>query len=345
MLQGQKLQQAYDDYIVNYSVEKGLLEKSIRNKKDILGKLLPFLEDKPLTFDSCREYAFYMYKNGWNSPNSRVNIIKNLRAFVNFLHERGYIKENFSKKLIKPKVIRPPLRLPSELDAEKCIIAGTEPGPGDNSRNKRIKAETRLCLQFILRTGLRISEALNLRGQDFSPYDEQPSFQVRSKGGKISLLPIPDDMISEMKNRINKSRIFETTEKTCNKNLGDGINKLNIPFILTCHKLRDVYSLSRLRRGNSLQLVSRTLRHSSVTITDKYYSDYVLDDLIDTINDSPLIKNALSPEQLINKGIEAFIKAMGGDKRVVMEISKDNYGNVKIKANFNREQERQHPIG
>jgi len=87
-----------------------------------------------------------MYENGWNKPNSRVNIIKNLRAFVNFLYERGYIKENFSKKLIKPKVIREPLRLPSEKDAERCIIAGTEPGKYDNARNISIKAETRLCL-------------------------------------------------------------------------------------------------------------------------------------------------------------------------------------------------------
>jgi len=334
MLQGQKLQSAYDDYIINYSLEKGLEAKSIQNKKDILGKLIPFLNGKPLIFETCREYAFYMYKNGWSAPNSRVNIIKNLRAFVNFLYERSYISENFSKKLIKPKVIRPPLRLPSEIDTERCIIAGTEPGVGDNERNKRIKAETRLCLQFILRTGLRISEALNLKGQDFTPYDDQPAFQVRSKGGKISLLPIPADMISEMKLRMRKQRVFETTEKTCNKNLKDGMKKLDIKIPLTCHKLRDIYSLSRLRRGNSLQLVSRTLRHSSVAITDKFYSDYVLDDLVSTINDSPLIKHALPTDQLISKAIEAFQKVIGSDLRVGVEINNDNQGNVRIQTSI-----------
>jgi hypothetical protein len=58
MLQGQKLQQAYDDYIINYSVEKGLETSSIQNKKDVLKKLLPFLDGKPLTFETCREYGF-----------------------------------------------------------------------------------------------------------------------------------------------------------------------------------------------------------------------------------------------------------------------------------------------
>jgi integrase/recombinase XerD len=323
MLQDQKLQQAYHDYIVNYSLEKGLEATTIDNKKDALKKLIPFLDGKPLNFEGCRDYAFYMYDHGWDKATSRVMLIKNLRAFINFLYDRDYIKENFSRKLIMPKVIREPLRLPSETDAEKCIIVGTEPGIGDRARSKRIKAETRLCLRFILRTGLRVSEALSISGNNLSPFDEQPSFQVRSKGGKPALLPIPLDMVEEMKKRINRKRVFEATDKTCNKNLDDGIKKLGIPFHLTCHKLRDIYSLSRLRRGNSLQLVSRTLRHTSVSITDKYYSDYVLNDLVETVNDSPLIKNSLTPEQIIDKALEAFQKVIGEDKRITISIKRN----------------------
>ena len=74
MLQGQKLQQAYDDFIINYSIEKGLTQKTINNKKDILGKLFPFLQNQPLNFETCPAYSFYMFENGWNKPNSRVNI-------------------------------------------------------------------------------------------------------------------------------------------------------------------------------------------------------------------------------------------------------------------------------
>jgi site-specific recombinase XerD len=119
MLQGQKLQQAYHDYIVNYSLEKGLESTTIDNKKDALKKLIPFLNDRPLNFETCREYVFYMYENGWVKPNSRVMLIKNLRAFINFLYYRGYIQNNFSKQLISPKVNREPLRLPTEEVAEK----------------------------------------------------------------------------------------------------------------------------------------------------------------------------------------------------------------------------------
>jgi site-specific recombinase XerD len=332
MLHGQKLQDAYDDFIINYSTEKGLTPKTIRNKKDILGKLIPFLEGRPLTFETCRQYSLFMYDNGWTKPNSKVNIIKNLRAFVAFLYDREYIEVNFAHKLVKPKVNREPLRLPSEQDAENCIIAGTEPGLGDNSRNQRIKGETRLCLQFILRTGLRISEALSLQGTDLSPFDDQPFFYVKSKGGNITPMPIPEDMIKEMRNRIKHKRVFQTTEKTCNKNLADGARIMKITLSLTCHKLRHIYTLARLRNGNSLQLVSRTLRHTSVAITDKYYSNYLLEDMAVTINDSALIKNALSVEELMIKAVDAFKKAIGKDNRISVTAIIDDNGYATVVA-------------
>lgn len=58
----------------------------------------------------------------------------------------------------------------------------------------------------------------------------------------------------------------------------------------------------------------------------------MLTDIVETINDSPIIKNSLTPEQLIDKGIEAFKKAIGSDKRVDIEINKDSRGKTQIKA-------------
>ena len=330
MLKGLQLQNAFNEYLVAYSAEKGLEEKTIKNKRHVLNGLIPFLKGKPLTLEACRAYAVYKFEHGWVKPNSRVNIIKNLRAFVNFLFDRGYLDQNFAKKLIKPKVTRQPLNLVSEEEAEKIIIAGTEPGVGDRSRSIRIKAETRLCLMFILRSGLRITEALSLKGSDLSPFDDQPSYYVISKGGNAAQMPLPDDMVDEMKKRTVKTRVFETTDKTCNKNLKDGTKKLGISIETTCHKLRDIYSLSRLRRGNSLQLVSRSLRHTSVAITDKYYSNFVLTDIAPVVNDSPLITKRLSIYQIVEKAIKAFKISIGDDDRIKLKIEQDTYGNATI---------------
>lgn len=330
MLQGQKLQEAYNDYIVNFSAEKGLQPKSVQNKKDLIGGIFPFLDGRPLTVETCREYIAYKYEHGLTKPNSRRNLVKYLRAFINFLYDREYIERNFARKLVVPKVVRPPLQLVSEEVAEQIILEGTKPGKWDNSRNKRIKAETRLCLLFLLRTGLRINEALSLKGSDLLPFDDQPSFLVISKGGNAAQLPIPDDMVADMKKRVKRVRVFEATEKTCNKNLRDGMKKLGVTIPITCHKLRDIFSLSRLRRGVPLQLVSRALRHTSVAITDKYYSNYVLNDIVPVVNDSPLIKRNLTPAQVVEKALKAFTDVIENDPRIEVVIENDNIGNAKV---------------
>lgn len=332
MLQGPELQQAYHNFITDYSEEKGLSIKTIKNKQQALDDLLPFLNGRPLTPENCREYIKFKFKNGWKSGNSRTNIVKNVRAFVHYLFKRKYIPENFALELEKPKVIRKPLKLVSEQQAYDMILAGTEPGPGDNSRNARIKAESRQCLLLFLFSGLRVKEGLELKGDDLLPYDDEPSMYITSKGGKTSLMPIPSNMVEEMKLRVKKRRVFETTRETLNKHLKDGGKKLGIPIIITCHRLRDIYSLTRLRRKQPLPLVSRTLRHSSVLITDKYYSDYVLTDLVPVVNDSALIIKSLPAKEKISKALQEFQNIIDKDTGIYVEVKVGTDGSVYIAA-------------
>lgn len=97
MLQGQKLQEAYLEFIVTYSARKGLDPKTVANKKHALDGLSPFLNGREFNIDTAYEYAEYMKQNGWITPYSQLNIIKNLRAFINFLFDYDYIERNFSK--------------------------------------------------------------------------------------------------------------------------------------------------------------------------------------------------------------------------------------------------------
>ncbi len=321
MLQKQSLRKAIDDYIFGYSAESGHTEKTIRNKKEILERLFIFLNDQEFSLDSCRAFVKNLFDTTWKMPNSRADLVKILRAFVNFLYRRKYISENFAQELIKPKVPRPPLILVSEKEAETIILAGTEFGKGDNSRNKHIKMEMRIALLFILRTGLRISEAIKLEGKDLSPYDDPPSMFIHSKGGNTDLMPMPLDMVDEMKKRQKKVRVFEITEKTCNEVLHRGSQKLGITIKTTCHKLRDIYSLARLRNGNSIQLVSRTLRHSSIAVTDKYYSNYVLTDTAPVLNNSEIIQKNIPTGEIAKQIINQIEKMR--DERIKIDISNE----------------------
>lgn len=314
MLQGQKLQQAYDDYINNYSVEKGLEAKSVQNKKDILKRLIPYLKDKPLILETCRQYSHYMYNRGWDKPNSRVNIIKNLRAFVNFLYKYKYIEENFSQELIKPKIPRREFDYVDPETVEKIIIAGTEVGIGDRPRSKKIKVETRAALRFLLRTGLRITELLTLKGSDLNLYDNPPTFWVLSKGGNREILPLPKDMLEELKDRQKNKRVFEVTKETCNDVLQRGAKALGLPVRLTNHSLRHIFASNLVKNKVPVQMVSRLMRHSSVEITDKTYTHLDVNDLSLILNSNQtIVSNGLTPKQVF-ENIAQAVKNTGVDR-------------------------------
>lgn len=71
----------------------------------------------------------------------------------------------------------------------------------------------REALRFILRTGLRINELLMLKGSDLNLYDNPPTFWVLSKGGNRELLPLPKDMLEELKTRQRMSAFFKLRKK------------------------------------------------------------------------------------------------------------------------------------
>lgn len=326
MLQGQKLQQAYDDYIVNYSAEANLASKTVQNKKYTLGKLIIFLHDQPFTLQTCREFLVYMYAHGWNMPNSKLDLVHTLRAFVNFLYKYKYIKESFAQELVKPKIPQRDFEYVDPETVEKIIIAGTVPGKQDNSRNKTIKVEMRAALRFILRTGLRINELVTLKGKDLNLYDNPPTFWVFSKGGNREILPLPKDMLEELKARQNNGRVFKVTSKTCNEVLQRGAKALELPVKLTNHSLRHIFASNLVKNKVPVQMVSRLMRHSSVEITDKTYTHLDINDLSLILNSNQsIVLKGLTPEQIFTN-IERAVRNTGIEKdhRFSLQVEKNN---------------------
>lgn len=313
MLQGQKLQKAYEDYVIIYSARKRLNPKTIRNKRHMLDKLLPFLNGKPFIAETANEYAQFMFEHGWKEPNSQLNIIKNLRAFVNFLFDYDYIEKNFAKKLIRPKVAVVPEPLPTMDQAEAVIMAGTEPGKADHSYHKERKSLMRFALQFALRTGLRGNELINIRGKDLFIDEIDPHsskvYITEAKGGIPQWQPLPFDMLEELKNHITDEKVFPVAIKTCNIVLRRGAVAIGLPsgIDMHVHILRKVFGTT-LARSLTMSKVSALMRHSSISVTQKFYITYGLNELGQDLNmNHPLIRIAMPPEQDIREFIHKMV--------------------------------------
>jgi len=335
MVKGKQLQDIVIFYLDNYCAD--MSPETIRSKRDYLRWLVEFLDGQPYTIENVLAFRNHMYTR-WITPNGRADITRFLRSFTSWLAKNGYIPVSFADRINKPpkaKHINFDYVEPAIVD--QIIEAGTKPErfvfgkTGDNSRNVRIKQEMRIALMFILRTGLRISETIKLTGPDFMLTDQTPSFYVLSKGSKYDdkdYLPLPKDMLEELSKRIDRERVFEITEQSCNIVLKRGCEKMGVKAKVTCHTLRHIFATNLTKQGVPIQTISRLLRHSDIRTTIDYYQHLNVNDLSIVINNQSIVRNGLELDERINL-LEKAIRGTGVENDERLRVSwerKENGG-------------------
>lgn len=298
MLGKEELLQATLEYL-REAEYKGDTFATLRNKKQMIYKYIEFAGEEGYSLELVQKF-FYSFSERGLSKNTTRTAVRLLSAFTKYLYKKKLIETDFSNQFVMPREVSKELHLLNVELTEKAIFAGTEPGPGDNSRNRSIKLdECRPGLQFILRTGLRNFELRNIKGSDLDLDNEVPQFRVKSKGGGKDYMPLPADMIEFLRTRQNRTRVFEVSADLLNTAIKRGCVKLGVVPI-NVHDLRHTFATHLLKLRVQLQLVSRLLRHKNVLVTDKYYSHYCIDDLSQAMN---------ANHALIRKGISDDLKA------------------------------------
>jgi site-specific recombinase XerD len=296
------LQEQIPEYVYGYSRLKNFSQRTVYNKQTFYNRLLSFLNGRELVLETARDYVMFLAMNGC-TVNTIATTVKNIRAFSNWQASRGYAP-SFATSLEQPKQQHREIEyLPPEI-IEKIIHAGTEPKPcmpkisGDNKRHCYYKAEARLCLRFILRTGLRISEAKGMKGSDLNI--EDASYWVTRKGGKQELMPLPLDLLPELKGRTGRERVFDVSQELCNEAIQRGAIALGIKAKLSNHILRHIFATSLVKEGKPIQQISRLMGHASVVQTDKTYTHLNIADIARTLNSSPVVRQGLEPKDVLS---------------------------------------------
>ena len=177
-----------DTYVTQHSAELNLSAHTIKNKTNVFKRLLKFLGDKPLMLETVNEYLADM-RNRNVTPISIKDEIRNIKAFTNYLYKKDILTDNWGKQIVIPKTPRKPEALVSAEKAEEIIFAGTEFGTSDHVLHRRQKTEMRFALRFMLRTGIRIGELLQIKGKDLYVLDDEPKVLIHSKGGNLDYQP------------------------------------------------------------------------------------------------------------------------------------------------------------
>lgn len=161
-------------------------------------------------------------------------------------------------------------KLPEFLSKEEVYIMA-------NSDCGRYTERNKLFILLLFQTGLRISEAINIRTKDISKYENGYAVYVVGKGKKHRHVAIPENLVSLIESycyrkKIDKNnRIWKFTRfmgfrivKRMAKNAG--IEKRIYPHIL--RHSNAIYSLSETRVPVACQ---KNLGHSSMKSTMIYW--------------------------------------------------------------------------
>ncbi len=133
-----------------------------------------------------------------------------------------------------------------------------------------LTAENRLVLRTLLHTGLRISDALQLR-----PEQLRPNFWItEQKTGKRRQVGLPEPLLSDLKANAGRDWVFPGTDPRKHRSrqaVWKDVKRAAAACRLTAnaapHSARKVYAVQLLNKYGDIERVKRALNHGGLEVT------------------------------------------------------------------------------
>ena len=199
-----------------------------------------------------------------SSINRKISALKN---FLKFLHSEKIIEQiDFQEFESLSNTKKIPKAIPKSLMEQTFINLYKS-----KQTNKELYI---LVLKLIYLSGLRISEALNLKWSDINHQDN--SIYVYGKGSKERKVFIIKDFLDHLKNldkenqfifMLNKKKI---SARSVNKFLENCYNESIIKDKLSSHVFRHSFATTMLENNADIRHIQKLLGHSSISTTEIY---------------------------------------------------------------------------
>jgi integrase/recombinase XerD len=244
---------------------QGKSKNTIKTYSGIVKKFLEFLINNGIIITDTRSINDSLDKNLILKFLAEIKVKKKLdsnslrlyvRAISSFL--KFLDNESLAKQIKAPKVDK---RLPKFItydELNKLL---------ENAENYRDK----LIIKFLFYTGVRVSELIKIKKNDI--IFEEGFVKVYGKGGKERIVPIPKELLNELKdyiNKINTENIFPLSSRQVERIIKNVAEKAGINKKVTPHVLRHSLATTLLSKGVDIRYIQEILGHSSLNITQIY---------------------------------------------------------------------------
>ncbi len=248
--------EAFLEYLL---INKGVSKNTYEAYKRDLTQFEEFLGKNIIEADSNDVIRFLSQIENKRSLNRKLSAIN---SFFDFAYKRDYVGEKF-----KIKQAKLPKTLPKYLTKEEILNSISHIDYNSSWYELRDKA----LILFLYATGLRISEALNIKLSDI----EDGWVRVEmAKGEKQRLVPIADVALNAINEYLSKrpcNSEYLFVNKNCNKL--SRISAFNITkkyLNVSPHVLRHSFATSLVLGNADLRVVQELLGHASLNTTQIY---------------------------------------------------------------------------
>lgn len=265
--------QILSEYLDFLEIEKGLSENTINAYRRDMTDFFNFCKDIDLNKiqrSHINNFVRQLYDKKY-SPTSITRKIASLRGFFKWACANEICQNNPANTLEQPKV---PRRLPKVMTVREIEMI----------LNENLSDIERVMLELLYGCGLRVSELVNLKINDFDLSGKY--LQCTGKGSKDRIVPLGKkaclaikkylpkrDFISQKYNLKTKQLLINDKGKLATRQevynfihtQGKKIHKTISP-----HTLRHSFATHLLENGADLRVVQELLGHSDVATTQLY---------------------------------------------------------------------------
>lgn len=262
-------------------VEKGLAENSILSYGRDLRKFATFSRKRGLVLEAVRRehirsFLEALYHQGL-SARSVARHLAALRHFFQFLVKEGTLGADPTREVEAPRLSH---SLPKYLNVQEVESLLEQPDPATPTGLR-----DRAMIELLYATGMRVSELLSVRWEDFDP--NLGVIRCMGKGSKERLVPVGKSALHAVEAYARDARgAFAKQPGTLflflNRRGGQlsrvGFWKIlaaygrraGIRVQLTPHMIRHSFATHLLERGADLRSIQTMLGHSDISTTQIY---------------------------------------------------------------------------
>ena len=275
------------DLFINYlTVERRFSKHTIVGYQTDLLQFSNFIKDtyevediREVSHLYIRSWVVSLMENGID-PKSVNRKITALRSFYKFLIKTGVVDKNPMLKIQAPKISK---KLPEFLDDKKMDALFDNMS---NDGNVYEQVRDFLILDFFYRTGVRLSELIDLKIENVNL--QNLSVTVTGKRNKVRQIPITIGFKKAIENHLKLRKEFlNDLNMNCHYFFTDNkgnkmypvfvyrIVKANIKMVSTGkkkspHILRHTFATTMLNNGADINAIKELLGHSNLSATQVY---------------------------------------------------------------------------